>query len=47
MSQKVSVNGFKWTEETSQFNEEFIKSYNEKKKTKDMFLKLILNIDKN
>ena len=31
MSQKVSVNGFKWTEETSQFNEDFIKSYNEKK----------------
>ena len=47
MSQKVSVNGFKWTEETSQFNEDFIKSYNEKKKKKDMFLKLILNIDKN
>ena len=29
MSQKVPVNGFKWVEETFQFNEDFIKSYNE------------------
>ena len=30
MSQKLPVDGFEWTEETSQFNEDFIKSYNEK-----------------
>ena len=29
MSQKLSVNNFEWTEETSQFNEEFIKNYND------------------
>ena len=29
MSQKLSVNDFKWVEETSQFNEDFIKSYND------------------
>ena len=28
MSQKLPVNGFKQVEETSQFNEDFIKSYN-------------------
>ena len=26
MSQKLPVNGFKWVEETSQFNEDFIES---------------------
>ena len=31
MSQKLPVNGFKWVEETSQFNEDFIKTYNEEK----------------
>ena len=29
MSQKFPVNIFKWIEEASQFNEDFIKSYNE------------------
>ena len=29
MSQKLPVNNFKWIEETSQFNEDFIKNYNE------------------
>ena len=29
MSQKLSVNCFKWVENTSQFNENFIKSYND------------------
>ena len=29
MSQKLSVNNFKWVKETSQFNEDFIKSYND------------------
>ena len=30
MSQKLLVNNFKWIEDISQFNEDFIKSYNEK-----------------
>ena len=29
MSQKVLVNNFEWIEDTSQFNEDFIKNYNE------------------
>ena len=29
MSQKLPVNRFKWIEETSQFNEDFLKNYNE------------------
>ena len=28
MSQKLPVNKFKWIEDTSQFDEDFIKSYN-------------------
>ena len=28
MSQKLTANDFKWVEETSQFNEDFIKNYN-------------------
>ena len=28
MSQKLPVNKFEWTEDTSQFNEDFIKNYN-------------------
>ena len=43
MSQKLPVNGFKQVEETSQFNEDFIKSYN-KNMIKGIFLKLIFNI---
>ena len=31
MSQKFSVNRFKWVEDLSEFNEYFIKSYNEKR----------------
>ena len=30
MSQKLLVNGFEWVKKTSQFNEGFIESYNEK-----------------
>ena len=30
MSQKLPVNRFKWVGEISEFNENFIKSYNEK-----------------
>ena len=29
MSQKLSVNSFKWVEDISRFNEDFIKSYND------------------
>ena len=29
MSQKLPVNGFEWFEDISQFNEDFIKSYND------------------
>ena len=29
MSQKLPVNNFEWIEESSQFNEDFIKDYNE------------------
>ena len=30
MSQKIPVNKFEWTQETSLFNEDFIMNYNEK-----------------
>ena len=30
MSQKLPVNNFEWTKDTSQFNGDFIKNYNEK-----------------
>ena len=29
MSQKLPLDGFKWVEEKYQFNEDFIKSYND------------------
>ena len=29
MSQKFPVNSFEWKKDTSQFNEDFIKNYNE------------------
>ena len=38
MSQKLPVNGFKWIEDTSEINEEFIKNYDENN-NKDIFLK--------
>ena len=28
MSQKLQINGFKWAEDLSEFNESFIKNYN-------------------
>ena len=43
MSQKLSVNNFKWVEETSQFNENLIKSYNDNS-DEGIFLKLTFNI---
>ena len=33
MSQKLSVNGFKWVKKLSRFNEIFIKNYNENSNT--------------
>ena len=39
MSQKLSVNGFKWEGYLSRFKERSIKSYNEKTLIKDIFLK--------
>ena len=45
MSQKLPVNNFEWIEDTSQFNEDFIKSCTEA--MKDIFLKLMFNILKN
>ena len=29
MSQKIPVNNFEWIKDTSQFNEDFVKSYND------------------
>ena len=39
MSQKLLVNGFKWLEETFQFNEDFIENYNEES-GEEYFLKV-------
>ena len=44
--QKLSVNNFTWIEDTSQFNEDFIKGIM-KKVMKDIFPKLLFNILKN
>ena len=41
MSQKLPVNNFEWIKYTSQYNEDFIKNYNEV--MEDIFLKLMLN----
>ena len=46
MSQKLPVHSFKWVEETPQFNEEFIKSYDEEI-DEAYFLKLMFNTPKN
>ena len=43
MSKRLPVNEFKWVEDLSEFNENFIKSYSEKV-MKDIFLKVIFNI---
>ena len=39
ISQKLPVNNFEWIEVTSQFNQEFIKNYNEKS-DKEYYLKV-------
>ena len=43
MSQKLPVNTFEWIKDTSQFNEDFIKTIL-KKVMKDIFSKLMFNI---
>ena len=43
MSQKLSVNNFEWIKDTSQFNDDFIKNYNEEG-DKGYFSKLMFNI---
>ena len=43
MLQKLPVNNFEWIKNTSQFNEDFIKTIM-KKVMKNIFLKLIFNI---
>ena len=45
MSQKVPVNNFEWIEEPSQFNEDFIKNYNEKS-DKGYFLEVTVQYTK-
>ena len=47
MSQKLPVSNFEWVENTSQFNEDFLKNTIIKKVMKDIFLKMMLNILKN
>ena len=44
--QKLPVNNFKWIEDAFQFNEDFIKNYNEES-NEGIFSKLIFNILKN
>ena len=47
MSQKLPVNGFKWEDDLSRFNERFIKSYN-KNSNKEDFLEVdVETIQKN
>ena len=41
MLQKFSVNKFEWIEETSQFNEDFVKNYNEES-DEAYFLEVVL-----
>ena len=45
MSQKLLVNNFKWIEDTSKFNDNFIKSYNEES-DRGYFLKIDEQYDK-
>ena len=47
MPQKLPVNNFEWIKETSQFNEDFIQKTMMKKVKKDIFLKLMFNMQKN
>ena len=46
LSQKLPVNGFKWVEKLSNFNERFIKSYNENSDIGCFFWKQMQSIQK-
>ena len=46
MSQKVPVNNFEWIEKTYQFNEDFIKIYNDQN-DENIFLKLMFSTQNN
>ena len=46
MSQKLSVNDFKWIEETSEFNKDFKKSYNDES-DEEYFLEVDLQYREN
>ena len=46
MSQKLPVNNFKWIKDNSQFNEDFIKTYDEES-DEGYFLKFMFNVLKN
>ena len=46
MSQKLPVNNFEWIKDNSQFNEEFIKNYNEES-YKGYFIKADVQYDEN
>ena len=46
MLQKLPVNNFKWIKDNSQFNEDFIKTYNEES-DEGYFLKFMFNVLKN
>ena len=43
MSQKLPVNNFEWIEETSRFNEDFLKNFNDES-AEGYFLEMIFNI---
>ena len=47
MLQKLPLNNSEWIEDTSQFNDDFIKKTIMKKMIKDIFLKLMFRILKN
>ena len=46
LSKKLPLNGFKWIENISEFNKDFIRSYDKKVK-KNIFLNLTFSIPKN
>ena len=46
MSQMLPVNNFEWINDTYQFDEDFIKNYNEES-DEGYFLKLMFNTQKN
>ena len=46
MSQKLPVNGFKWVNDLSRFNEDFIKNYNENSDIR-YFLEVGVSMQKN